>query len=202
MVRGAWQAIFHVVSRVRQDLATKPPPSWYYSEEKREERWQTESWVCKAMKLKMLQHVVFITFSKDHTCLTGEWTRWKMIWLHSFDKSGQKEGKQNTREMRELKSYAFPLFCFSFLFWFKQEEGQLLALLVLESYENESESWSVKSDSLRPYGLYSPWNSPGQSTGVGSLSLLQGIFPTQVSCIAGGFCTSWAITEAQEYWSG
>ena len=28
-------------------------------------------------------------------------------------------------------------------------------------------------------GLYSPWNSPGQNTGVGSLSLLQGIFPTQ-----------------------
>jgi len=26
---------------------------------------------------------------------------------------------------------------------------------------------------------YSPWNSPSQNTGVGSLSLLQGIFPTQ-----------------------
>ena len=35
------------------------------------------------------------------------------------------------------------------------------------------------SDSLRPHGLSSPWNSPGQNTGVGSLSLLQGIFPTQ-----------------------
>ena len=31
------------------------------------------------------------------------------------------------------------------------------------------------------HGLYSPWNSPGQNTGVGSLSLLQGIFPTQGS---------------------
>ena len=30
-----------------------------------------------------------------------------------------------------------------------------------------------------PHGLYSPWNSPGQNTGVGSLSLLLGIFPTQ-----------------------
>ena len=29
------------------------------------------------------------------------------------------------------------------------------------------------------YGLYSPWNSLGQNTGVSSLSLLQGIFPTQ-----------------------
>ena len=37
----------------------------------------------------------------------------------------------------------------------------------------------VESDSLWPHGLYSPWNSPGQNTGVGSLSLLQGIFPTQ-----------------------
>ena len=35
------------------------------------------------------------------------------------------------------------------------------------------------SNSLQPYGLYSLWNSPGQDTGVGSLSLLQRIFPTQ-----------------------
>ena len=40
-------------------------------------------------------------------------------------------------------------------------------------------SLSVVSNSLRPHGLHSPWNSPGQNTGVGSLSLLQGIFPTQ-----------------------
>ena len=42
-----------------------------------------------------------------------------------------------------------------------------------------TESCSVVSDSLRPHGVYSPWNSPGQNTGVGSLFLLQGIFPTQ-----------------------
>ena len=47
--------------------------------------------------------------------------------------------------------------------------------------KHESESRSVMSDSLRPHGLYSPWNSPGQNTGVGSLSLLQGIFSTQGS---------------------
>ena len=35
------------------------------------------------------------------------------------------------------------------------------------------------SDSLQPHGLYSPWNSPGQSTGVGSLSFLWGIFRAQ-----------------------
>ena len=31
------------------------------------------------------------------------------------------------------------------------------------------------------HGLYSPWNCSVQNTGVGSLSLLQGIFPTQGS---------------------
>ena len=48
------------------------------------------------------------------------------------------------------------------------------------SHESESESHSVMSDSLRPHGLYSPWTSSGQNTGVGSLSLLQGIVPTQI----------------------
>ena len=32
---------------------------------------------------------------------------------------------------------------------------------------------------LWPHRLYSPWNSLGQNTGMGSLSHLQGIFPTQ-----------------------
>ena len=49
------------------------------------------------------------------------------------------------------------------------------------SQVSESESSSVVSDFLQPYGLYSPWNSPGENTGVGSLSLLQGIFSTQES---------------------
>ena len=44
-----------------------------------------------------------------------------------------------------------------------------------------SESRSVVSDSLRCHGLYGLWNSPGQNTGVDSLSLLQGIFPTPAS---------------------
>ena len=43
------------------------------------------------------------------------------------------------------------------------------------------ESCSVVSNSLQSHGLYSPWNSPGQNTGVGRLFLLQGIFPTQGS---------------------
>ena len=51
----------------------------------------------------------------------------------------------------------------------------------LHGWKSESESRSVMSDFLQPHGLYSPWNSLGQNTGVGSLSLLQGIFPIQGS---------------------
>ena len=43
----------------------------------------------------------------------------------------------------------------------------------------ESEIHLVVSNSLRPLGLYRPRNSLGQNTGVGSYSLLQGIFPIQ-----------------------
>ena len=51
----------------------------------------------------------------------------------------------------------------------------------IKKAECESESGSVVSSSLQSYGLYSPWNSPGQNIGVGSLSLLQGVFPSQGS---------------------
>ena len=70
--------------------------------------------------------------------------------------------------------------------------------------ESESESHWIMFDSLQPFGLYSPWNYPGQNTGVGSLSLLQGIFPTQGLNPRLPYCrlfTSWATREAQEYQS-
>ena len=44
-----------------------------------------------------------------------------------------------------------------------------------------SKSLSVEFHSSPPHGLHSPWNSPGQNTGVGGLPLLRGIFPTQGS---------------------
>ena len=40
-------------------------------------------------------------------------------------------------------------------------------------------SCSVLPNFWWPHGLYSPWNSPGQNTGVGWRFLFQGIFPTQ-----------------------
>ena len=64
---------------------------------------------------------------------------------------------------------------------FKNLHYKLILTLIMVVFigEGESESRSVVSDSLQPHGLCSPWNSPGQNTGVGSLSLLQGIFLTQ-----------------------
>ena len=57
---------------------------------------------------------------------------------------------------------------------------------VLKLLKSESESHSVLPDSLRPHGLQParllcPWNFPGKNTGMGSRSLLQGIFLTQGS---------------------
>ena len=73
--------------------------------------------------------------------------------------------------------------------WRKKKEWQLVDIgfwwegLIKMFYNWIWWKWKWKSlvlsDSLQPHGLYSPWNSPGQNTGVGSLSLLQGIFPTQ-----------------------
>ena len=61
----------------------------------------------------------------------------------------------------------------------------LLSCFPLSVLQSESSHLKVKvahsRPTLWPHGLYSPWNSPGQNTAVGSLSLLQGIFPSQGS---------------------
>ena len=67
---------------------------------------------------------------------------------------------------------------FLFVFVYSASGSHLLSHIHLVL---ESERCSVVSDSLWPRGLYSPWNSLGQNTGVDSGSLLQGIFPTQES---------------------
>ena len=63
-----------------------------------------------------------------------------------------------------------------------------------------NESHSVISDVLWPHGLYSPWNSPGQNTGVVAFPFSRGSSQprdwTEVFHIAGGFLTSLATMEA------
>ena len=56
-----------------------------------------------------------------------------------------------------------------------------LTLGNMNSYLTPKVKVAQSCPTWRPHGLYSPRNSPGQNTGVGSLSLLQGIFPTQGS---------------------
>ena len=105
------------------------------------------------------------------------------------------------------------LILFPWRFWVKHGSTQVKGSEVLApSYlppttiEWVSKSCSVMSNSLQPHALHSSWNSPGQNAGVGGLSLLQGIFPTQGSNLGLLHCRlilySWATREAQEYWSG
>ena len=98
-----------------------------------------------------------------------------------------------------------------FVYWYGRQHFSSTSAVVLNPWElisqncplkgpvEWSESCSILSNFLRPHGLYSPWNSPGQNTGVGSLSLLCWIFPTQelnwglLHCR--GFFTNWATRE-------
>ena len=73
-------------------------------------------------------------------------------------------------------------------------ETVLSVCFLLTKVKEILESRSVVSDSLPPHELYSPWNSVGQNTGVGSLSLLQGIFPTQGSN-PGLLSCRWTLTS-------
>ena len=66
-----------------------------------------------------------------------------------------------------------------------REKKKLPITTVIEfrpEIERESCSFlcSVVSDSLRPHGLFSPWNSPGQNTGVGSLPFSKGSFQLRI----------------------
>ena len=65
------------------------------------------------------------------------------------------------------------------------------------------QSCLTHSDPMKPARLLCPWDFPGKNTGVGCHFFLLGIFPTrgssqprdqtQVSYIAGGYFTIWAI---------
>ena len=77
---------------------------------------------------------------------------------------------------------------------------QIWVSLVGSHFLSESESHSVVCDPWLPHGLYSPWNSPGQNTGVGSLSLLQGIFPTPGSNPGLPRCR-WLLYQLSHQWS-
>ena len=76
-------------------------------------------------------------------------------------------------------------------------DGYTTMRINLTPLKVKSQSHSVLSDSLWPHGLHSPWNSPGQNTGVVAFPFSRGTSQpsdrTQVSHTAGGSFTSWTV---------
>ena len=60
---------------------------------------------------------------------------------------------------------AFELWCWRRLLRIAWTARRSSKSILKEKKESESESCSVVSDSLRPHGQFSPWNSPGQNWG-------------------------------------
>ena len=78
----------------------------------------------------------------------------------------------------------------------------MLLPILIHCWKVQSESHSVTSNSLRLHGLCSPWNSSGQNMEwvafPFSRASSQPRDRTQISCIPGGFLTSW-VTTATAY---
>ena len=74
----------------------------------------------------------------------------------------------------------FLLFTVVIMFKYLAHSRPLLYGAVMSFFNYESESCSVVSNSLQPHVVYSPWNSLGQNTGMGSLSLFQEIFNPRI----------------------
>ena len=112
-----------------------------------------KSWLNSGLLLSFSCCMLYICFNLAHSCFCNiDWHR-----------------RPGCMSCGILSGYSLMVLGDSFVPW------------TCVKFEWVSESRSVISDSLWPRGLYSPWNSPGQNTGVGSLSLLQGIFPSQES---------------------
>ena len=74
-----------------------------------------------------------------------------------------------------------PLHHQNFPSWINPSTSRHAAVSPVSEWVSEWVKVAQSCLTLRLHGQYSPWNSPGQNTGVGSLFLLQGIFPTQES---------------------
>ena len=108
--------------------------------------------------------------------------------MHSFSiktlkwDRGMKYVLKNQNHLREVFTWGNSIRVLQDLYRIHKSQYPFFFFRITHCYIfGETESCSVASDSLRPHGPYSPWNSPGQNSGVGSLSLFQGIFPTQGS---------------------
>ena len=111
----------------------------------------------------------FCWLYKASTSLTAKNIMWKLL-----------PSKNIVFKYMNMECFPSILMILHFQKWFKTFiEKFCTTLKYLFLNESESAICSVVSDSLRHHGIYSLWNFPGQNTGVGSLTLLQRIFPTQ-----------------------
>ena len=90
------------------------------------------------------------------------------------------------RFQNHLPSFLLPSECYSFPAtpkWENIKEVNLPFVSMLHSLSFFFETWQAHACEVSESHsvVSSPWNSPGQNTRVSSLSLLQGIFPTQGS---------------------
>ena len=98
--------------------------------------------------------------------LTGEFFTTRAIWEAQESETWDQLSNSQISLTALLKvSYCIFFFFYIYIKW----DIPLYCVCMCESH-------SVMSKSLWP-----PWNSPGQNTGVGSFSLVQGIFQTQES---------------------
>ena len=159
-------------------------------------------WQIDGEKIQTMRDFILggLKITVDSDC-SHEMKRHPAPWKKSYDKPGEHIKKQrhhfaykgpyNQRygfsshiwmwELDDKKGWAPKNWCFQTVVLKKTLESPLDSKEIQPVTPKGSESCSVMSDSLWPHRLYSPWNSPGQNTGVGNLSLLQEIFPTQGS---------------------
>ena len=121
------------------------------------------NWYISPCKFKAYSVTVWFT----HTCeMTVTKVQLLSIFPYRYDKRNKEERKKFTPCDENCYSLNnFLVYC-----------AVVLTIATMLYMTNEDK---VVSNSFWPHGLNSPWNSPGQNIGVGSLSFLQGIFPTQ-----------------------
>ena len=88
--------------------------------------------------------------------------------------------KINGKKIFVIKATKYTVVYYGSINWLTKLDQRRCICIYVHMYICEwTESHSIMSNSLRPCGLYNPWDSLGQNTGVGSLSLLQQFFLTQ-----------------------
>ena len=107
------------------------------------------------------------------------WHKYKLAtWQTGIPKGKKSQESTWNSWLRLGGQHSFP-WENAMLIWLRSGNHRVMLIRERRAFleeESESKIDSVVPNSLRLRDLYSPWNSPGQNTGVGSLSLLQGSF--------------------------